>query len=60
MNLLRFPFTNFSCEIPRGDTCMLKRLFCLSIYCMIHSSSEIIADHFMYIQKHEGGEQLLS
>ena len=46
MNLLLFPLTDFSCEIPRGDNYVLKVLFCLSVYCMILSLHLNVADHF--------------
>jgi hypothetical protein len=61
MNLLLFPFTNFSFEIPRVETYMLKRLFCLSLYCMIPSLPlNLLQTISNSIKRHGGGEQLLS
>jgi hypothetical protein len=63
MNLLLFPLTYFSCEVPRGDTSVLKRLFCLSIYCMIPSLNLNLLQtisKFKSIKRHGGGEQFLS
>ena len=63
MNLLLFPLTDFSCEIPRIDTHMLKHLFCLSIYCMIpslHLNLLQTISKFKSIKRHGGREQFLS
>jgi hypothetical protein len=63
MNLLLFPLTYFRCEITRGDTSMLKRPFCLSIYFMVSSLNLNLMQAISKvksIKRHGGGEQFLS